>query len=509
MQLREIAGSRRWGVLAMLVIAVSCRRAPTGDLRVGLASSISQLDPHLENTIASIELLANVYEPLVALDSGMTVRPCLASSWSNPDAVTWVFRLRPSVFFHDGTPLTVEDVVYSLSRPRGDERLKVASYLATVSEVTASGPDTVVIRTRWPNALLLNNLSFVPIVPRGSTTGTLESRPNGTGPWRVDSWKPGKSLKLRWNPGYWGPKPDFERVSMDLAISEADARASLGTSRWDVLRLSSQAVQKLAKQGKAYAVVSYPNIFLRHLAFDVSRDETPSCPGIPNPFRKHEVREAISLALDRMAIARRADPDAIPASQLVPPAVFGFDPKAPPLGRDVERARRLLAEAGLGNGFDVVLHRSGYGAAAEEVKEQLARIGIRVIVSQLRSEDFFAALNRKELSFWIVADGCMTGDALEMLFNSFRSPDPASGAGVDNYGDYRNPDLDQAVAEALGQLDAASRLPALQRGLGIALADVAWVPLYFSREDLIVRRSLTFRPRADGLLRFADVRRAP
>ena len=255
--------------------------------------------------------------------------------------------------------------------------------------------------------------------------------------------------------------------------------------------------------------MSYPNIFLRHLAFDVSRDETPFCPGIPNPFRKREVREAISLALDRTAIARRADPDAIPAFQLVPLAVFGFDPNAPPLGRDVERARRLLADAGFPNGFDVVLHRSGYGAAAEEVKEQLARVGIRVTVSQLRSADFFAALNRKELSFWIVADGCMTGDALEMLFNSFCSPDPSSGAGVDNYGDYRNPDLDQSIAEALRQLDAASRLPALQRGLRIALADVAWVPLYFNREDLIVRRSLSFRPRADGLLRFADVRRAP
>ena len=346
--------------------------------------------------------------------------------------------------------------------------------------------------------------------PRGSTTGTLESHPNGTGPWRIDAWKPGKSLGLRWNPEYWGPKPDFERASVDLAISEEDARSGIGASRWDVLRLSSQEVHELARKGDAYSPSwTYPNIFLRHLAFDVSRDDTPFCPGIPNPFKKREVREAISLALDRTTIARRADPDAIPASQLVPLAVFGFDPNAQPLGRDVERARRLLADAGFPNGFDVVLHRSGYGAAAEEVKEQLARVGIRVTVSQLRSTDFFAALNRKELSFWIVADGCMTGDALEMLFNSFRSPDPASGAGVDNYGSYRNPDLDQSIAEALQQLDAASRLPALQRGLGIALADFAWVPLYFSREDVIVRRSLSFRPRADGLLRLADVRRAP
>ena len=294
--------------------------------------------------------------------------------------------------------MTVEDVVYSLSRLRGAERLKAASYLATVSEVTASGTGTVVIRTRWPNALLLNNLSFVPIVPRGSTTGTLESHPNGTGPWRVDAWKPGKSLRLQWNPEYWGPKPDFERASVDLAVSEEDARSGIGASRWDALRLSSQAVQKLARQGDAYAGRDLPE----HL---------PSAPRLRRLPRRDARSAPVSRTPSRSARSARRSawrwtgrpsrggptPTPSPRHQLVPLAVFGFDPNAPPLGQDVERARRLLADAGFPNGFDVVLHRSGYGAAAEEVKEQLARVGIRVTVSQLRSADFFAALNRKEL----------------------------------------------------------------------------------------------------------------
>ncbi len=501
-------GGRGSFVLAMFLLAASCRRTGDAELRVAFGTGLAKLDPHFENTISSIEQLGNVFEPLVALDPEMKARPCLAESWSNPDTVTWVFRLRPSVTFHDGTPLTAEDVVYSLTRPMEDKGLKISSNLATVSEVRAAGPE-VVIRTKWPNALLLGNLAFVPVVPAGSTTESLQAHPNGTGPWRVESFVPDRSLRLRRNPGYWGARSEFERASVDLSLSQEEAVAGVTAERWHVVRFSSQEVEALARKGDRYALVTYPNIFLRHLAFDIASEETPFCPGIPNPFQRREVREAISLALDRAVVARTADPDAIPATQLVPPAIFGFDPGSPPLVQDVARARRLLAEAGLPDGFDVVLHRSGYGAVAEEVARQLGVIGIRVTVASLPSAEFFPELDRKELSFWIVADGCLTGDALEMLLGSFHSPDPALGLGIDNYGHYRNPALDRTIQDALRQFEPAGRLPLLQSGLRTALADVAWVPLYFSRESLAVRRSLAYRPRADGLVRLADVRRAP
>ncbi len=505
---RERPGRRASAALAMFFLAAACRPGVDEELRVGFGTGLAKLDPHVDNTIASVEQLGNVYEPLVALDPEMKVRPCLAESWSNPDTATWVFRLRPSVTFHDGSPLTAEDVVYSLTRPVREKELKASSYLATVDAVRAAG-SAVIVRTRWPSALLLGDLAFVPIVPRGSTTESLQARPNGTGPWRVDSFVPNRSLRLRRHPGYWGPRPDFGRAAVDFSISREEARAGVVAGRWHVVRYSSPDVEAVAKEGDRYALVTFPNVFLRHLAFDVASERTPSCPGIPNPFRRGEVREAISLALDRIAVARRADPSAIPAAQLVPPAIFGFDPLSPPLLPDVPRARRLLAEAGLPDGFDVVLHRSGYAAAAEEVARQLGEIGIRVTVTSLPGTEFFRALDRKELGFWIVADGCMTGDALEMLLGSFHSPDPSLGAGIDNYGNYRNPGLDRTIEEALRQLEPESRLPVLQSGLRTALADVAWVPLYFSRETLVVRRPLSYRPRADGLVRLADVRRTP
>lgn len=121
-------------------------------------------------TVAAIEQLGNLDEPLVTLDAALRPRPCLAGSSSNPDPVTRVFRLLPSVLSRDGTPLRAEGVACSFTRLRGGERLQVPEYVATVSEVSTPAADTVVVRQRSSNALLPEDPSFVPVVPGGSTT---------------------------------------------------------------------------------------------------------------------------------------------------------------------------------------------------------------------------------------------------------------------------------------------------------------------------------------------------
>ena len=496
-----------WGLAALLLASTACRtkEVPTSELRVALASGISTVDPHAEGTVAALEQLGNVYEPLVTLDGDLRITPCLAVSWANPEPETWVFALRPDVRFHDGTPLGADDVVSSLSRLLGDESLRLRSSLATIAEVSARGASSVVIRTRWPDAQLLASLSQLPIVPEGSSTEALEARPNGTGPYRIQGWEPRRHLSLVRNPGYWGPPPRVERVEVDLGVTPEAARESVLSGRHSLLRFGSAGVLEAAEHSGVYAVVRHPNLYLRHLAFDLARETTPFCPGVPNPFRRPEVREAVSLALDRVSVARRADPAAAVATGLVPPAVFGFDPAVKVPSPDLPRARRLLAEAGYPGGFDVTLHRSGFLEAAEEVKAQLSRVGIRVTVARLESADFFAALNRRELSFWIVANGCVTGDALELLWSAFHSPEPARGLGADNHTGLRSARLDALIEEAARRLDPATRLPHLQGALAAALAENAWIPLYYSADVFVVKKALALRPRADGHLRYAEI----
>jgi len=495
-------------ILAGLALA-ACGKAPGPDreLRVAVPYDLSSFDPHAKNGVGAYEVLSAVYEPLVTLDRSMRPVPALAVSWETPDPLTWVFRLRPGVRFHDGSPLSAEDVAASLQRLLTDERLEMRSYLSGVAEVTARGADTVVVRTLRPNAQLASRLHFALVVPRGSNSDSLAKRANGTGPFAVAGWQP-SSLALQRNPLYWGEAAGASRVRIDFGITAAEAVAAGDAAPYDLIVGARRAEEEARRSGR-YRVVEVENIFLRHLAFDVARERTPFCPGIPNPFRKPEVREAISLALDRERLAAAAGAGAVPAYQLVPRAVFGHDPGLPPVVPDPARARALLAQAGFPHGFDVVLHRPrGYSTAAEIVKEQLAAVRIRVRIESLPSAEFFDALDARKLSFWIVASGCPTGDGIELLEASFHSPGPG-GLGVDNYGDYRSPDLDRRILEAGGLFDLRVRQAAVQGLLGQVLDDRVWIPLYHDRGALLLARGLLYEPRADGYLRVADLKPDP
>jgi peptide/nickel transport system substrate-binding protein len=494
-------------VLAGLGLA-GCGKAagPDLDLRVAVPYDLSSLDPHAKNSVGAYEMLSAVYEPLVTLDRSMRPVPALAVSWETPEPLTWVFRLRPGVRFHDGSPLSSEDVVASVRRLISEDHLEMRSFLNGVAEVSARGNDTVAVRTLRPNAELASRLHFALVVPRGSTPESLAGRANGTGPFAVAAWRP-SSLALQRNRRYWGEAAGAARVRIDFGISAATALEQSSGAPYDLI-VGARRAEEEARRSDRYLIVEEENIFLRHLAFDVARERTPFAAGIPNPFRRREVREAVNLALDRERLAAAAGPGARPAYQLVPRAVFGHDPGQPAVTPDPPRARALLAQAGLAHGFEVVLHRpSGFSTAAEIVREQLAGVGIRVRVESLPSAAFFDALDARKLSFWFVASGCATGDGMELLEASFHSPGPG-GLGVDNYGDYRNPDLDRGILEAGGLFDLRVRQAAVQGLLERVLEDRVWIPLYHDRGALLIARGLAYEPRADGYLRLAGLRPA-
>jgi peptide/nickel transport system substrate-binding protein len=222
------------------------------------------------------------------------------------------------------------------------------------------------------------------------------------------------------------------------------------------------------------------------------------------------VREALSLALDRDALVARVGEGAQVATQLVPKAVFGFDPSLAPIPQDLGRARKLMAEAGFADGFQVTLHRSrAFGSAAHAVREQLAAIGVQVGIVSMPSRDFFAALDRRELSFWLSASGATTGDGLELLESSFHSPDPSLAFGVDNYGGYRNLELDAGIREAGGIFSAPRRKEAVQALMRTAMKDRVWIPLYYADNVYIVAREVDHEPRDDGYLHLPLLRPAP
>lgn len=183
----------------------------SGNLIAGIAGEPDQLDPHKTTAYFSFEVLENVFDTLVEPDADLRMRPALAQSWeTSPDQLTWTFRLRDGVTFHDGSPLTAADVVYSYRRII-DEKLANVDKFSAVTAVTAPDPRTVVITLSRPTPNLLTNLGGfkgMAIVQRANVeSGALATHPVGTGPFAFSGARSGDSITLRANPRHWAGPP--------------------------------------------------------------------------------------------------------------------------------------------------------------------------------------------------------------------------------------------------------------------------------------------------------------
>ncbi|HWC64648.1 MAG TPA: ABC transporter substrate-binding protein, partial [Thermoanaerobaculia bacterium] len=458
-----VAAAAACTILATGCVPHASGRAPAA-IRISVPYELGTLDPHANGSAGNLSIAANFYEPLVTSSPGLRLEPALAVSWENPDPLTWIFHLRPGVVFHSGRTLRARDVVYSVERLRSDRGLELAAYARDVAEVRAIDDSTVRIRTGEPVTILLNKLQYVFIVPEGSTPETLAGREDGTGPYRLLRWSPGSRLAMTAFDRYWGTKPAFARADFLLARSGDEAIADLVSGRSELVSCNSRRLQDAAAGRPAVRIVRQSSLFVKYLAFDVRPEGGGFCSARPNPFGLAAVRRAVALSIDRERLAATLSTDTRPATQLVTPAVFGFDPDLRPPARDPEEARRLLRESGLPSGFHVVLHtRRIFLETARLVKEMLADSGIDVEVEVLSDAEFWRALAEKRPTFVLDRFACQTSDASEAFEAVVHTADPTRRFGEYNFGGWSEPDLDRDIEASGGDLTVAARSAVLRR----------------------------------------------
>jgi peptide/nickel transport system substrate-binding protein len=495
-------GARRLALL-LLLGALACQGAAPRVLKVSVPWEADTLDPHVRNTLSDFALVSSLYEALVTTDADMRIRPALAASWENPDRSTWVFHLRPGARFHSGKALEAKDVVWSLERLATEPGLEMATYARYIAGAEALDARTVRVRTTRPLSILLNKLRFVAIVPHGADAAHLRTRVDGTGPYVVQEWEAGRRLELRRFDGYWGPDPAFARVSILLGRDPEGATRDFLEGGADIVQASTRQAGRTLEGESRARVVRRPSLFVKYLGFDF-REKRPD--GSRNPFHSLLVRQAVQLGVDRGALVGQLRTEAVPAGQQVPPFIFGFNPRLPIPTRDVPRARELLARAGWAEGFATDLHvRNLYADAAFVLRDQLREVGIRLTVVPLPDVEFLDRARRGEFGFYLSRFGCPTGDASDLLDTALHSRDVERRMGLQNYGHYASPAVDEAIESSAEVESVTDRRAALEQVLQLVQEDVVWVALYADQDVYAVDRRLAWEPRNDSFVLPAEV----
>ena len=481
--------------VAASFLAGACSRSPAAvpAVRIGIHNDPISLDPHGQNELLTFSILGNVFDALTDLDREIRLSPALAESWESPDDLTWRFRLRSGARFHDGRPVEAEDVVASLGRARHVPGSGIASYVVEVAAARALDPRTVEVTTSRPFAGLLNKLAYVSIVPRDALPPP--SRPVGTGPYRIASYEKGRRLRLDPVPG---PGETAARAPLEFIPVRDPAERTERLLRGDLdlaQDLSPALVRKVeAAEGYRAAVTTSPVVEYLHFLRTDPR------------FADARVREAFDLALDRAALARTAFlGHAQPASQVVGPGVFGYDPSIPVRQRDVPRARKLLALSGYPAGLDVTLeYREGRDGA--ELARQLGEAGIRVTPVSEPWPRLFARLSARSVPFYYGGVVAPSADASDILDSFVHSPDPARGYGSTNHSGYRNEAVDRLVERIAQTRSLSERQALLQAGLRLLVEDRWLLPLVIPYDLYGVSTDLDWEPRIDRRLLGVEMR---
>jgi peptide/nickel transport system substrate-binding protein len=518
-------------ILAVAWVPTFVGTTSAATLRWSSQGDLATADPHGQNETLTNGLNNQVYEYLVArskADYGKW-EGALAVSWTNPAPTKWIFKLRQGVKFHDGSPLTADDVVFSFNRAR--ESAVTFKLYATQSGVPRKIDDyTVEFTTPVPNPVMLDTLNSIMVMSKAWCEKYNVQRPQnfvakeetyavrhamGTGPYRLVSWEPGVKLVMEKNPDWWGLKDGKFTGNADrfeyMPVANAGTRMSaLKAGQLDfVLDPPVQDVARLREDGDV-RIWEGRELRVVFLGVDQNRDELlySNVKG-RNPFKDKRVRMALYQAIDIGAIKSQvmrglSEPTAVPVADPKGsgvPASFDVRPKYDPAA-----AKKLLADAGYPNGFGFTLTCPNDRYVNDErictaVAGMWARIGLDVKVEAIPKANYFPKAQKRDTSAYMLGWGGGSSDAIFTLKPVMHSKDAASGAGDANYGDAKNPELDMLIDKAEGEMDMAARQELINRAVKLMQDEVHVIPLHLQVIPWASRKNVEVLHRPDNILR--------
>jgi peptide/nickel transport system substrate-binding protein len=353
-------------------------------LRMAWAQDATGLDPHTQTAFSSLRLLELIYEPLVRLDAQLNVVPAIADTWEfSEDGLTLTFKLNANAKFSTGAAVTSEDVKASFTRLLDEATAAAArSNFISIESIDTPDPQTVVFHLSQPDAPILVAMATInaAIVPASAIAdGSVATTAVGSGPFKLDQWDPNSSETLSANPDWAGGAVGVDGINISVLPDETAILASLRAGQTDFALLNDPLVATLVPNEPNLQLNAIPGLAYNVLQLNPSRP----------PMDNLKVRQAISCAVNRQEVLDTAllgegqltGPLTMPAYASDPSTLFCAS-------QDLEKAKALMAEAGLADGFTAtVIAANGEppvaSAEAQVLQSQLAEIGVKLEIKMM------------------------------------------------------------------------------------------------------------------------------
>lgn len=514
----------RLSVVALCVLAATSFIASAQTIRVANQGDALSMDPHSLSEFLQFSVTGNVYEGLVLRNKDLTLAPGLATSWKQTSPTVWHFELRKGVQFHDGTPFTADDVLFSFQRTQADGS-DMKSYTNDFKEVRKINDYTVDIETKTAFPILPEVLSLVymmskkwcetnqavkPVDRRKGIENAASFRANGTGPFRLRERQPNVRTTFSRNGNYWGKiEGNVQDVIFTPIGNDATRVAALLSGEIDVME--PVPVQDIDRVNNApnTRVLAGPELRTIFLGMDQKRDELlySNIKG-KNPFKDKRVRQAFYQAIDIDGIKRTVMRGAsTPTALMIAPGINGFVAEQNKrLPYDPEAAKKLMADAGYPNGFEVAMNcpNDRYvndSKICQAVAANLSRINVKINLIAETKGTYFPKILRRDTSFYLLGWTPSTYDAHNTL-NAVMACVDDKGAGQFNLGAYCNPKVDELIKKIQAETDKPKRNAMIKEVFELHAADIGHLPLHQQALAWGVSKKVELVQLADNLMFF-------
>ncbi len=479
---------------------------------IAVSSDILSMNPYRYNETPTNQFMLHIYETLISFDNNAQVQPGLAETWEvAEDGVTYTFHLRKGVKFHDGDEFTAEDVIASFDKAKNpDSPSAFSSFFTGVESYEALDDYTVAVKTKDVYPVLLNDLSNVYILKKENIEGKTEEEIAdvviGTGRYKFVEQVKEDHIDIVANPDHWSGEKPITNVRFRPITNEATRTATMLTGEVDLtVNIPVRDIERL-NNTDGVSVITQKGLREIYLNFD-SRKDSPFFTDKPNPMADVRVREAMYRAIDIDTIIKNIMNNyASVMNSYIPENYNGYQDVERP-AYDPELSKKLLADAGYPDGFEVTLDAPNDryvndGNIAQAVAGYFEKVGIKVNLNLMPKANFFSYIKPAENKSMLLMTGWSDSsvEGLTLANDLLHTYDLEKGVGTVNRGHYSNTEIDAILAKANVELDADKRAEYIAEADKIAREDFGYIPLHFEHDTYAVKDAINFTPRMNNYI---------